>query len=91
MYRCSICKRVSEPGQPRLTHIIQRQVPSSNVRVGPSGDNESTNATRSEIAKELPVCQDCYRSLTTGGVSLNTLRVAKQSLSSGILRPAVKF
>lgn len=65
MYRCELCNACSKPGEPRLTHAIQRRV----RRTGTIPDGQSW---RLEIARELAVCRECDRQLKRGG-SLNDM------------------
>lgn len=59
MYRCSACGRATQPGQPRRVHVVQRVVPMMTVVAG-----EPRETTRTEIARELPVCHGCDHRLT---------------------------
>lgn len=83
MYRCDVCKAVSEPGQPRRVHVIQR------VRV-------HNGKARWEIACEIPVCIDCKARLDEG-LSLGRLREAaahtarmREAQERGVVAPAPK-
>ena len=49
-YRCSGCKKVVGPNKPMRRHTIYRE---RSEQVG------ERVWTRKEIAKELPVCDDC--------------------------------
>lgn len=59
MYKCGLCGQVSEPGQPRLLHVIYRHVPRPYFSI-----NEQT--TRTEIEREIPVCRRHYKMLNNG-------------------------
>lgn len=67
MYRCSICKECSEPGQPKLLHTIYREVPAVLRRTSPDHTGKAyEEGTRKEIARELPVCVKCHKRLEAG-------------------------
>lgn len=53
MYRCQLCKKVSEPGQARLVHYINRKVWDGQIE-------------RMQIARELSVCIECKEGLEKG-------------------------
>jgi len=69
MYRCSVCGTCSKPNQSRKVWVIEREVPHTVV----GWDGERQIGTRTEIERELPVCNACYLSLS-GGISLDWLR-----------------
>jgi hypothetical protein len=66
MYRCGVCGKTTEPGQPRLVHIVSRvklELRTVGSKAATGKHDESTSGTerlcRQEIAKEVPVCPDC--------------------------------
>lgn len=61
MYRCQICRAVSQPHEPRKVHTVYREVPA------PHG------GTREEIAREIPVCAGCQSCLNNDGKTLEEL------------------
>lgn len=66
MYRCSLCDHQSEPGQPRLLHVIHRTV-------------QDRGPHRLEIARELPVCPRCKARLNAGEPLSRLLARARQA------------
>ena len=54
MYRCEVCYDVSQPGQPQLRHVIQRQRPKTPFNSGAG----------TEIAREVCVCRHCQSMLS---------------------------
>lgn len=49
MYRCQVCKKVSQPREPRKVHVIHRV----------------NSLGHQEIAREIPVCAKCQVMLHT--------------------------
>lgn len=59
MYKCHICRRVSEPRERMRKHVIPRVVPKlgfAGTRIG----------TREEVAAEIPVCCHCEQRIAEG-------------------------
>lgn len=57
MYRCDVCTAVSKPKQDRLVHVVHRKV------ARPALDSEDP---RTEVDREIPVCQECKLLLDHG-------------------------
>lgn len=62
MYKCEVCAAQRKAGQPRLTHVVMRDVPA--VRFDREGKTEKF--TRKEIEREYQVCQSCHEQLRAG-------------------------
>lgn len=84
MYRCKVCDAQSARGKPLLRHVVTRKVPCLR-RVRVPTDAELSNGhqaderfMREEIARELPVCEECARELRRG-VSLDALANLKRA------------
>lgn len=60
-YRCSGCEKVVGPGVQMRRHVIYRE------KVESMGDS---SRTRKEIAKELPVCEECAPKLAAAVLAL---------------------
>lgn len=81
-YKCEICNTVSEPGQPRLLHVIYRQRVSDGCE---------------EIRQEIPVCRDCQQALDMGVPLVAMLRDHRRYtrltpiLAPLSARPSTKF
>lgn len=69
VYRCNVCGVCSEARQPRILHVIHREVPYSVLTV----HHGRKSGMRKEIARELPVCKSCKTQLDRG-VPLHVLR-----------------
>lgn len=54
-YRCQICGDQQPPKTPMRRHVVQRGVPTTK----PNG----SRAARLEIAREIPVCEECQQQL----------------------------
>lgn len=50
MYKCSKCRKTTEPGQPRLVQTTYRE-----------SQDPTTGRVRKDIAKETPLCPDCHK------------------------------
>lgn len=57
-YKCQICEQPNPIGSHRRVHIIYRER-TEKVFIGIGYEER----TRKEIAKEIPVCTDCYLEL----------------------------
>ncbi len=79
MYRCEICKCVSKPRQQLLRHVVIRRI-GGKVTTTKLGHHEliHTSPTRTEIAKEIPCCIDCYKGLILGATIASVRRAAEQ-------------
>lgn len=94
MYRCSLCGHVSLVGQPRLVHVIERQVPRvREITVEGTGRGRKgrrrkvvgvvpIEGTRTEIVKEIEVCSECKNLLREG--------VPLQEVSKSMCRKRIK-
>lgn len=83
MYRCEICCNVSPSGQHLLRHTIYRRVPprtvASKVR-DPYGNMRTgyrEEPERTEIAKEIALCQTCYTQVHSGTPLSTVIRERK--------------
>lgn len=56
MYRCSFCRDCVGPNIGLLRHVVSRTVKDPRAKKG----------TRTEIAKEIPVCKGCKSLLDSG-------------------------
>lgn len=72
MYICQVCQNCSEPGESMQVHRIYRQVPYTPSPNKMNGVQSVTRPVRSEIAKEIPVCNECAI-LLIGGIPLHML------------------
>lgn len=77
-YKCHFCGDISKPGQPLLKHITYKEVPSKPKvrRIVIGQDSRGKDQTRyvedgtcrvgKDILSEVPVCKECYNSLSLG-------------------------
>ena len=60
-YRCQVCGAAQPKGTPMLRWTVHRSLPITRVTGG-----KQESSTRTEIEREVPVCQDCLDSLQSG-------------------------
>jgi hypothetical protein len=71
MYRCQLCDNVSQPGQPLLRYVVQRD---KMEKVYDPVTKQLENRIRKEIAREIPVCINCYHQILNGIMPITTFR-----------------
>jgi len=71
-YNCQICNATSEPGEPLQVHRVYRHIPYSPSEKKVWNIANLSNPTRTEIAREIPVCNDCMI-LIMGGIPLHMI------------------
>lgn len=79
MYRCEVCQNLVPPKQHRRTHQLLRTIPGIGRWDAVRNRNESTD--RTEIVREVPVCDRCDEMLKNGipfAMLLKQRGVAKQ-------------
>ena len=63
-YRCGLCGSQVPPNQPRRVHIIYREIPV--VAMNKTLPRSKWGKLRSEIAAEIPACQQCLQAIADG-------------------------
>jgi hypothetical protein len=78
MYKCELCGRVVEPGQPAIKRVVETRVREYAPRQNPNGKppkrqdrsrkrNGDPGGTGTEIVQEQLLCASCSESADSGG------------------------
>jgi hypothetical protein len=89
VYRCGVCGACSKPGQARRVYVIERVVPVVRAWVGSPPD--ARGATRTEIEREVPLCEACDAELQAGTPFHELAARHRASPPAVVLRPPPSF
>lgn len=79
-YRCAVCGQAVRPGLTRCTHVLYRQVPDPRTIILPDG-SRALQSSRTEVAREIPVCGACQIQLEGGTPLAVVARTRRQEVA----------